>query len=182
MVDSMIVLEKPRKLGDWVCLYRLYLRAFPAAERKPWSMIRSMYRKGTTDIWCVKKDGRFAGLAITINSPDVILLDYFAIEKNMRGQGVGTAALKSVMEKYAHKGFFLEIESTLEKTKDRAMRLRRKKFYISCGLQEMGTTALLFGVKMELLGVRCHLDFAQYKSFYGTYYNTWAAEHITPAQ
>ena len=99
----------------------------------------------------------------------------------MRGQGVGTEALKAALARCGGKGFFLEIESTLEECPDRAMRLRRKKFYLSCGLEEMGTTAVLFGVKMELLGVRCHLDFAQYKSFYSTYYNTWAADHITPA-
>ena len=178
----MILLKIPDGWGDWLRLYLLYLQAFPAAERKPWAMIRRMYRKGKTDIWCVKKDGRFAGLAITINSPDVILLDYFAIGKKQRGQGVGTLALKAILSQYAHKGFFLEIESTLEESPDRAMRLRRKKFYLSCGLTEMHTTAFLFGVKMELLGVGCHLDFAQYKSFYGKYYNTWAAEHITPAE
>ena len=177
----MIQLEKPKNLGNWLRLYRLYMQAFPRAERKPWSMILRMHRKGKTDIWCVKVRSNFAGLAITINSPDVILLDYFAIEKKKRGQSIGTRALKAILAQYADKGFFLEIESTLEDTPDRAMRLSRKKFYLSCGLEEMHTTAFLFGVKMELLGAGCRLDFDGYKSFYATYYNTWAADHIMPA-
>ena len=181
-MDERIKLEKPNGLVDWLRLYRLYMRSFPAAERKPWLAILKMYRNGRMDIWCVRKNGSFAGLAITINSADVILLDYFAIEKKQRGQGIGTQALKAILARYAGKGFFLEIESTLEESPDRAMRLRRKKFYLSCGLEEMHTTAFLFGVKMELLGVKCHLNFDQYKSFYATYYNTWAANHITPAE
>lgn len=174
-----ISLIKPATIVDWIRLYLLYLQAFPAAERKPWSIICKMYRKGKADIWCLLRDGKFVGLAMTINSPEVILLDYFAICKNCRGQGAGTAALKAILSKYRDKGLFLEIESTLEQVPDLPMRLRRKKFYLTCGLQEMHTTAVLFGVNMELLGVGCCLDFAQYKAFYRDNYNQWAADHIT---
>ncbi len=176
----MIELIKPAGHKMWFALYRLYLAAFPAAERKPWQMIRKMHRLGKTDIWCVMQERKFCGLAITINSPEVILLDYFAISKDRRGQGLGTAALKAIIEKYAGKGFFLEIESTLEDSRDKEKRLRRKKFYLSCGLTEMHTLATLFGVKMELLGIGCHLDYDAYKAFYRDHYNSWAAEHITP--
>lgn len=175
-----VELMKPKGLCQWVRLYRLYLQAFPAAERKPWAMIRKMYRKGATDIWYLMQGKEFAGLAITINSPDMILLDYFAVAKSCRGQGIGTAALKAILQRYRDKGFFLEIESTQEETEDLPMRLRRKKFYLACGLQELHTTAHLFGVKMELLGIGCHLDYAQYKAFYRDNYNQWAADHIKP--
>ena len=177
-----VILKKPRGFWRWWQLYRLYLQAFPAAERKPWAMILRMYRRGVTDIWCLEKDGAFAGLAITINSPDTVLLDYFAVEKKRRCGGIGRCALGKLMQLYAHRGFFLEIESTKEASADRALRLRRKRFYLSCGLEEMGTEAELFGVNMELLGVRCHLNFQQYQSFYREHYNPWAADHIRPCQ
>lgn len=122
------------------------------------------------------------GLAITINGPDTILLDYFAIAKKHRGQGVGAAALQAIMARYADQDFFLEIESTQESAPNQPQRLRRKKFYLSCGLKEMHTTAVLFGVKMELLGNGCHLDYDGYKAFYRDNYNAWAADHITPAE
>ena len=76
----------------------------------------------------------------------------------------------------------MEIESTKDASADRPLRLRRKRFYLSCGLEEMGTEAELFGVNMELLGVRCHLNFQQYQSFYREHYNPWAADHIRPCQ
>ena len=175
-----IALTKPMGLADWVKLYRLYLEAFPAAERKPFAMIVSMYRKGKSDVWCLRRGDAFAGLAITINGPDVILLDYLAVAKRSRGEGVGTGALALLQETYQGKGFFLEIESTFENAPNQAQRQKRKGFYLSCGLQEMHVLVKLFGVNMELIGNGCKLDFAQYKAFYRDNYNQWAADHITP--
>lgn len=177
---SILKIQKPNTIQDWWRLYKLYLAAFPAAERKPFSMIVSMYRKGKTDIWCVRSDGKFAGLAITINGPDIILLDYFAILKNCRGEGIGTKALSLLRDHYSGKGFFVEIETTLKETPELPMRLRRKKFYLAAGLQELSVTAKLFGVDMELLGSGCTMDYARYKAFYRDNYNQWAADHIEP--
>ena len=173
-------IEKPKGLKDWWKLYLLYLSAFPPAERKPFSMILSMWRKGKTDIWCIRSGGEFAGLAITINGPDLILLDYFAVSENLRGRGIGSKALSLIRDQYRDKGFFLEIETTLKESPELPMRLRRKQFYLAAGLQELHTTAKLFGVDMELLGVDCSLDYENYKSFYRDNYNQWAADHITP--
>ena len=177
-----IQLQTPRGFFAWLRVWGLYRTAFPRAERKPFSMIRRMTRLGKTDIWCVVESGHFSGIAITINGPDKILLDYFAVEKAKRGSGVGTAALKKLMERYADKGFFLEIESTLEQLPDLAMRQRRKRFYLSCGLQELGVEAELFGVNMELLGVRCTMDYPAYQNFYRDNYSQWAADHIRPVK
>ena len=177
-----IQLQKVNKAGQWLRIYLLYLSAFPSTERKPFTMIRRMTGLGKTDTWCVMENGRFAGLAITINGPDTILLDYFAVEKARRGSGVGTAALKKLMNRYGDKGFFLEIESTRDAAEDLAMRQRRKRFYLSCGLQELGVEAELFGVNMELLGVRCSLDYTAYRNFYRDNYSQWAADHIHPVK
>lgn len=174
-------LSKPRGAADWLRLYRLYLEAFPVTERKPWGMIRKMYRLGKTDVWCLLGNGKFAGLAITINSPDIILLDYLAVCGSCRGQGVGTAALQALRSHYPGMGLFVEIESTLAPTPDLQLRLRRKAFYLRSGMTEMHTTAKLFGVDMELLGYDCHLDYDGYKAFYFHHYNAWAADHIQKA-
>ena len=177
-----VELKKPEGLRRWLQIWRLYRSAFPREERKPFSMIRRMYKKGKTDIWCLEREGEFLGIGITINSPDLILLDYFAIVKHRRQQGVGSAALPAIMEHYGDKGFFLEIESTLEEAANKEQRLRRKAFYLSCGLTELHTQACLFGVNMELLGVRCEMTYHSYKAFYRDHYNSWAAEHITPVK
>ena len=173
-----ISLKKPRTVLDWLRLYRVYREAFPTMERKPFGKIRKMYREGRADVWCLMVEGRFRGLATTVNGGDLILLDYFAITKECRGQGFGTQAMKLLLETYDDKGFFLEIESTLEDSSDREARKKRKKFYLDCGLKEMGTEALVFQVRMELLGRGCCLNFEQYRNFYRDHLSPWAAEHL----
>lgn len=177
----MITPEKPKNFKHWLALYRLYLQAFPASERKPWRMIRKMYHLGRSDVWCAMEAGRFKGLAITINSMDVILLDYLAVDKRHRNKGVGSAILTQMQERYPGKGLFLEIENPYADTPDQTLRQRRKAFYLRCGLKPMQVMVYLFGVEMELLGMGCCLNFEQYQAFYRDHYNAWAADHIAPS-
>ena len=175
-----ILLQRPKTLPQWLRLYRIYRTAFPAAERKPVSIMLRMYRAGKSDIWYCTEDGRFLGLAVTINSPDLILLDYLAVAKACRGHGGGSALIQRLQRQYAGRGFFLEIESTLEPSPNPEQRQKRKAFYLRNGLKELGVTAELFGVNMELLGRDCALDFTGYHAFYRDYYNQWAADHVKP--
>ena len=163
-------------------IFFLYRSAFPRYERKPFSRITSMAKAGRADLWTIRADGRFAGLAATVNSPEIVLLDYFAVKRQLRGRGVGSEALKGLMDHYRDRGLFVEIESTFEAADNLPERQKRKRFYVNCGMEPMGTEADLFGVRMELLGVRCHLDFERYRSFYRDHYSPRAAEHVREVQ
>lgn len=173
----MIAISRTKKY-EIPALFALYRTAFPRSERKPFGKILRMAREGRADLWTIRKNGRFAGLAATVNGPDIVLLDYFAVKKNLRSQGVGSGALRQIEGQYADRGFFIEIESTFEDAANREQREKRKKFYVKCGMIPMGTEADVFGIRMELLGVRCHLNFEGYRNFYREHYSPWAAEHI----
>lgn len=174
---------RPAKgLPAWIRVYMLYRAAFPRGERKPFRMIVSMCRKGRTDVWCLYRGGRFAGFASTINGSDLILLDYLAVCADCRGTGVGSAVLGEMKRVYAGKGLFVEIESTGESCKDLNNRLRRSHFYRKNGMEPMGVSAWVFGVRMDLLGWNCSVDFDRYHGFYAEHYSPWAAEHILPAE
>ena len=172
-----VTLRKPASPLDWLRIRLLYRRAFPRYERKPFQIIRRMHKEGRTDVWLAEKDGHFAGLATTINGSDVILLDYFAVTKGLRGQGVGSAFLQSLLGKYAGRGLFVEIEAA-DRDDPTDEKRRRKTFYLRNGLTDMNVVAILFGVRMELLGRDCSLDFDGYRAFYHDHYNAWAAEHV----
>lgn len=173
----MITLQRAKQ-SDIPALYLLYLRAFPLSERKPFGKILRMAKEGRTDLWVIRKNGKFAGLAATVNSSEIVLLDYFAVKRNLRGKGVGSAALGKLERIYADRGFFVEIESTRENAPNQPERESRKRFYEHCGMIPMGTEADVFGIRMELLGVRCHLDLEDYQGFYRDNYSPWAAQHI----
>lgn len=175
-------IKHPTTVFEWLRICGLYQSAFPRNEKKPFSMIRSMEKKGKTDVWYCEKDGKFAGLVVTINGPDKILLDYLAVEKKHRGQGVGSELLRRMREQYSGKGVFLEIERVTEEAENYEERKRRKRFYVSNGMAEMHVIVELFGVEMELLGFDCTLTFEEYHAFYRDNYNAWAAEHVKSAK
>jgi len=163
---------------QWLQIYRLYRSAFPRCERKPFRMIVSMWRRGKTDVWCCEWRGRFAGFATTINDEQLILLDYLAIARELRGRGIGSQMLDALKQAYAGKGLFVEIESPFEDAQDAKERRQRKRFYEANGMQPVGVMAGVFGVKMELLCWNCSVDFRRYHSFYRKNYSAWAADHI----
>ena len=157
-----VTLRAPANPLDWLCIRLLYRQAFPRCERKPFKMIRNMHHEGRT----------------TINSTDIILLDYLAVSKKKRSLGVGSAMLQGLLALYEGRGLFVEIEAT-DRDDPTGEKARRKAFYLRNGLEEMHVTAMLFGVRMELLGRGCTLDFDAYHDFYRDNYSAWAAEHVT---
>lgn len=178
----MLQYATPKGTVQWAEIYRLYRKAFPRSEKKPFSIIRKKYRESRTDIWRFTRDGKFAGLIITINGDDHILLDYLAVSESQRGTGIGTEILQLMRKHYAGKGVFLEIESVYEECENQAERIRRKHFYEKSGMQSMEVFVWLFGVKMELMGFDCKLTYEEYHAFYRDNYGQWAAEHIQKAE
>lgn len=172
-----VTLRKPAAPLDWLRIRLLYRRAFPRYERKPFAVIRRMQKEGRTDVWLAEQDGHFAGLASTINGDDVILLDYLAVHEKRRDKGVGSAMLQALLTLYEGRGLFVEIEAA-DRDDPTGEKARRKQFYLRNGLEDMHVIAILFGVRMELLGRGCELDFDGYREFYRKYYNAWAAEHV----
>lgn len=144
----------------------LYLNAFPENERKPFSLIERKAAMGEMEILLIREDGKRAGLAITYLDEELVLLDYFAIAQQMRGQGIGSDALQMLQALYGEHQFFLEIEKPGEHAPNQEERLRRKDFYLSGGMMETGIDIQLFGVEMELLSTQPGLTFEQCEKLY----------------
>lgn len=176
-----VTLKRPRNPFRWLQVYRLYRQAFPSSERKPFWLILRMTKKKKTDTWCILSGRRFTGFATTINGDGLVMLDYLAIDQNARNGGIGTQTLRLLQDIYAGQGFFVEIESPFEDVPDKQDRLRRRAFYRRCGLEPLAVMAVVFGVKMELLGRDCALDFDGYQAFYRENYSDYAAQHLEKA-
>lgn len=163
---------------QWLKIRKLYKKAFPREERKPLSIIKSMQKSKKSDVWFFEKDGKFVGFAATINGDELILLDYLAVHMSSRGTGIGSEILKTLYRQYMGKGVFAEIERVKADADASDQRRKRKQFYISNGMSELGVYANVFGVEMELMGRDCKLDFNAYQAFYRDYYSEFAATHL----
>lgn len=144
----------------------LYLQAFPKSERKPFQLMIDKQREGTMEILSLEEENRFLGLAILAHDKDIALLDYFAISKEFRGQGIGSRAIKALQKIYSGKRFVLEIETTKKSCKDLEIREHRKAFYLRNGLHTMDFDVNLFGVEMEILSNAEHLTYEEYLDVY----------------
>ena len=164
--------------ADWHNISKLYKKAFPLQERKPLWLIRSTYKKHKADVWLIEEQGNFRGFSITMNSGDLVMLDYFAVAEKFRGQGYGSSCLKWLQDKYKDSRFFLEIESVYVKAKNMEQRIGRKAFYERNGMQEVGIAAKVFGVELVSMGYQCELTFEEYKKLYADCYGKLVGMNI----
>lgn len=145
---------------------KLYLRAFPKAERKPFSAMCRMAAKGMMEMLVIADQGYLVGLAITARYKDLVLLDYFAVSEVFRGQNYGSRALEMLKKRYEDKRFLLEIETPDEKASNQIQRVRRKNFYLRGDMQETGIRISLCGVPMELMSDGKDVSFEEYHDIY----------------
>ena len=181
MSGAQLIMRRANRWIQWARMFFLYREAFPSTERKPFRVIAAMQKKGKSDVWYFKTGGRFAGFASTVNGRGLVMIDYLAVSRKLRGQGLGSAMLEALKERYADTGVFVEIESVYEEADNTAERIRRKKFYLSHDMTQMNVMADVFGVRMELLGWNCWVDFEEYRALYGEY-NPMTLSHITFVQ
>lgn len=172
-------LVKAKTRIHWKEIHKLYEAAFPSYEKKPFWLIRLKNKQGRADVWHLEDEGKFIGLAITMSSPELVLLDYFAIDESLRGKGFGSESLKALQKQYEDRHFFLEIESIYDECPNVEQRLRRKQFYLKNGMTEMKMMANLFGTNMEVLGHGCKLDFDTYRSIYEYAYGKKVVKNVT---
>lgn len=143
---------------------KLYEAAFPPSEKKPFADILAKRAEGCVEVLAIEDDKkRFRGLIITMLYQDMVLIDYFAIEEENRGSGIGSDILKLFFNRYKDKRVFLEIESTVsEQSKDYEVRLRRKAFYEKNGLNAQDYLIELYGIEMEIMAFECKISFEEY--------------------
>ena len=162
-------------------LRKLYRKSFPCSEKKPFSMIIRKRNEGKAEILAaVNESGEFLGMMITAFDDEYVLLDYFAVEPNKRGGGIGSELLEKLRERYAGKKIFLEIERVGSKQGDLEQKQRRKRFYKRCGLTETGLYTDLAGVEMEILSFGCEMSFVHYYEFYERYLGRLAKKIVKP--
>ncbi len=148
---------------DMKFVLELYQQAFPEEERKPFSLIERKAAMGSMEVLVIREEGRRVGLAIVAFGEHMVLLDYFAISGQARGQGLGTEAFQLLREFYADYQFYLEIERPAPGFPERT---RRREFYLRNGMLETGIYVNLLGVEMELLAAKPGLRYEQCEQLY----------------
>lgn len=168
----MIRLENAITNGEIEKIKTLYYEAFPKDEQKPFELISQKQAEGLVEILSIKNEENFCGLVLLAKSENLVLLDYFAIVKEFRGQKIGSEVLRILQDRFKHEKLIIEIENSNVVCDNKPERIRRKHFYLKNGLKQVSFEVDLFGVEMEILTNNQPLIFEEY---YRVYYNVFGS-------
>lgn len=106
-------------------------RDFQPDELKPLAMIQDVIRRGEYVACGIYEDCTRVGYAFFLQLPGMQLLDYFAIQPELRGTGIGTAFLHMLAESCGTDCVLLETEDPDHIADENAK--RRLHFYLRSG-------------------------------------------------
>lgn len=126
------------------------IRDFPPEERKPLQSIQALVRRGIYTGIGWFDGGKLKGYAFLadIHGP-AVLLDYFAVCPDGRGQGAGSRLLAEMAQGYAPRGILIEAEDP-DSAPDKELAQKRLRFYNRCGARDSGWKGLIFDVWYRL--------------------------------
>ena len=140
-------------------LYALHMRRdFPESELKSLESILALRLRGEYEVLAADDDGMFVAYAMIYHPKDgrTLLLDYLAVEPDMRGRGAGQALLTALRAHYAGQADCLMIECERPKAApDEAEARRRIRFYQHAGAQMTNVRVWLFEVEYSILVLPC---------------------------
>lgn len=142
-------------------IYQEHLkRDFPKDELKPLEYINRMYDISKYECFGFYDDDVFLGYAYMVipDSSDTRLLDYFAVVKEFRSNGIGGDCLKELKKYYKNLScVILESESPdySRDDNDKKIRERRIGFYQRNGLVKTSITTFVGGVYYTIFCMEC---------------------------
>ncbi len=156
-----------------VYIYNTYMVLdFPKDELKPLAHILSMIEDGTCTFYALRKDKEVLSYFSVCANGQGVLVDYLAVNKKYRRQGIGTKTLEFLKSISENKYIIVECED-VQKAKDESdkkTRLRRIAFYEKAGFKKSGISSNLFGVDYIILTFPTDISKDKTKELYSTVY------------
>lgn len=165
-MEKSVILKPHTGRGAWrKAVTALYLEAFPPEERMPVGRLLRLSSHREAELLGVYADAqseRLLGFCQLMSMGKAHYLNYFAIQSDLRGQGVGTAVLQALQQRYGKDGFFLALEKQDDNAPNAAQRKARRAFYTRCGLRDFPMDIQEGGVVFDTMGCGSTVDAETY--------------------
>lgn len=131
-------------------------RDFPPSELRPYSSMEKLMKSGEYLCFGCFEGDTLAAYAYFVASGGAALLDYYAVNESMRGQGVGGRFLSEIRNfapEFGAPCLLIEVESVRSARDPREVELRERRirFYEHCGCSMTGICSTLFGVEYSVM-------------------------------
>lgn len=117
----------------------IYIESISAAERQRKDVIKNRVASKKERMIIGRQDAKIVMVSLLwpLQGTEYILIDYMAVKKSYRSQGIGTSFLRNIFQLSGvnDKGFILEVEDP--RYGDKEIRHRRVKFYKRNGAKEL---------------------------------------------
>ena len=96
--------------NQWPEIKKIYLEAFPKAERKPYLSLRHSVKKGKALLMTASENNQLLGFTVLIPYQDMVMVDYLAVSSRIRSRGTGSYIMEQVCKHFSDKKIVLLIE------------------------------------------------------------------------
>lgn len=144
---------------------RLYSRAFPRNERRPFKSLIADPR-GRAEAVALYDGAQFCGFACLRNGADISHITYFAIEESLRDRGYGSMALRALHEYKGDRRIIVDVERETEAAANNDLRRRRKQFYLRNGYQQTVIRYRWQGEDYEILSCGGNITEEEFDAFW----------------
>lgn len=127
-----------RHLPEYKEVKRLYLSAFPEAERFPLSALRFLALRKDVDFLSYYEDDNFCGFTFSFAYKEILFVLYFAVNDKIRSKGYGSEILAKLGQEAMGKTIVLNVEKPDDYAENAEQRQRRLKFYMKNGYSDTG--------------------------------------------
>lgn len=158
--DPRVTLRKiPQNAPEKTALDRINEEAFPEWERVSLDDLYSSGSDGNFDLLCIEYAGQVAGFFAVRRFEQLRYLAFFAIDKSLRANGIGSAALQALRAYYPESQIVTELEAPLPDAPHGDIRCRRKRFYLRSGFSETGWFTYYANTEFEVVCSEPDFDF-----------------------
>ncbi len=156
-----------------IAIYNEYMVFdFPSDELKPLAHILSMVEDGTCTFYALRQNEKVHSYFSVCQNGQGLLVDYLAVNPELRGQGIGSETLAFLKSIAKDKYIIIECEdiSFAQDESDKLQRQRRINFYTRAGFALTGVNSNLFGVDYTILTYPTGITPERVKELYGAIY------------
>ncbi len=135
-------------------IYNTYMvKDFPPDELKPLAHILKMAQEGLCTCYAVYDGGKVLSYFNLCEADGYVLVDYLAVNPEMRGKGIGSMTLEYLKKAAGNNCIIVECEDIHKavRSEEEIIRHRRIAFYERAGFALTDVKARLFGVDYVLL-------------------------------